>query len=149
MFSIGVVKFWSLKFETKMKKSNFESWFNHVGEAQMFKIGRTFFLLPPVWSKNTEKHPIFRGGPAPPKSYHFAKRFLPRYFSPRKPPRNEFWASFLKTEILLGTTLSLIILFSRLRVFVFNSGYKMEYEHVLNTQKLANINDKSKYSFPF
>ena len=39
--------------------------------------------------------------------------------------------------------------FSRLRVFVFISGYKMEYEHVLNIQKLANINDKSKYSFPF
>ena len=40
--------------------------------------------------KIPQKHPIFRGGPAPPKSHYFSKRVLPRDFSPRKPPIYKF-----------------------------------------------------------
>ena len=106
MFSIGVVIFWCQKFEMKMKKYIFESWFDHIGEAQMFNIGRTSFSY---WAqfdlKIPQKHPIFRGGPVPPKSYYFSKRVLPRDFSARKPPIYELWAIFLKNEILLGMNL--------------------------------------------
>ena len=73
----------------------------------MFKIGRTLFSY---WGqfdpKIPQKHPIFRGGPAPPKCYYFAKRFLPCYFPSRKPPVYEFSAYFLKIKILLRMTLS-------------------------------------------
>ena len=45
-------------------------------------------------------------GASPPKNDYFAKKFLPRDWSPRKPPVYDFWAHFLKTEILLSMTLS-------------------------------------------
>ena len=52
-----------------------------------------------------QKHPIFRGGPVPPKNDYFSKIFVPRDLSTRKPPVYEFWAIFLKIEILLGINL--------------------------------------------
>ena len=45
-------------------------------------------------------------GVSPPKNDYFAKKFLPRDWSSRKPPVYDFWAHFLKTEILLSMTLS-------------------------------------------
>ena len=107
---------------------NFESWFDHIGETQMFKIGRTLFSY---WGqfdpKTPQKHPIFRGGPVPPKSYYFSKRFLPRDFSPRKPPIYEFWAHFFKIEILLRMTLLNIFLqlFFQQKILTFDHFTKM------------------------
>ena len=56
--------------------------------------------------KILQKHPIFRGGPVPPKNDYFSKIFVPRDLSTRKPPVYEFWAIFLKIEILLVINLS-------------------------------------------
>ena len=75
----------------KWKKNNFESWFDHIGEAQMFEIGRTFLLLPPVWSKNTQKNIQFsEGGQSPLKVIILPNDFYHVISHPENPPETSF-----------------------------------------------------------
>ena len=91
MYSIGVVKFWSLKFETEMKKSNFESWFDHIGETQMFKIGRRFFQTAPSMNQKYLKNIQFSEGGQPPlKVIILPNGFYHVISYPENPPETSF-----------------------------------------------------------
>ena len=130
MYSIGVVILWSRKFDWKMKK-NIISIIASIKSAKLgcSTIRRTSFSY---WAqldpKMLQKHPIFRGGPVPPKNDYFSKIFVPRDLSTRKPPVYEFWAIFLKIEILLRINLSLkMIILQFLCLFLVTTASLLRY----------------------
>ena len=97
--------------KSKVWLKNEKNIFSIVASIKSAKLGcstirRTSFSY---WAqldpKILQKHPIFRGGPVPPKNDYFSSIFVPRDLSTRKPPVYEFWAIFLKIEILLGINL--------------------------------------------
>ena len=84
------------------KKCNFESWFDHIGEAQMFKIGRTFFHTAPSMNQKYRKNIQFSEGGQPPlKGIILPNGFYHVISHPENPPETNFELFFLKLKSYL------------------------------------------------